>query len=97
MGMYDQSWCSSCKARMLYTEDKDVTCYRCDQEEYNKLETKYSRLLEHVKQRITDLEQAIEDANNDIPIQEDEYYESDTWYEGAISELKNLLENFGAK
>jgi hypothetical protein len=54
-------------------------------------------ILEYVKQRITDLEQAIEDANNDIPIQEDEYYESDTWYEGAISELKNLLENFGAK
>jgi hypothetical protein len=49
MGMRDQSWCASCGAGMLYTEDENVTCYRCDQEEYNKIETKSSKFLEYMK------------------------------------------------
>ena len=49
MGMYDESWCSSCGAGMHYTEDEDVTCYRCDQEEYNKLETRSSKFIEYMK------------------------------------------------
>jgi hypothetical protein len=38
------------------------------------------------------LEQDIEDANNDVPISEDEYYESDAYYEGAIATCRHLLE-----
>jgi hypothetical protein len=57
MGMRDQSWCSSCGAGMLYTEDENVTCYRCDQEEYNKLETRSSKFLEYMKIHLISLEQ----------------------------------------
>ncbi|NDB58648.1 hypothetical protein EB001_09395 [bacterium] len=57
MGMYDQSWCASCGAGMLYTEDENVTCYRCDQEEYNKLETRVSKLMEYIKVYVISLEQ----------------------------------------
>lgn len=34
----------------------------------------------------------MEDANNDIPISDDEYYESDLYYEGAIATCYHLLE-----
>lgn len=54
---YDQSWCSSCGAGMLYTEDEDVTCYRCDQEEYNKLETRSSKFIEYMKLHLINLNQ----------------------------------------
>jgi len=57
MGMRDQSWCASCGAGMLYTEDENVTCYRCDQEEYNKIETKSSKFLEYMKIHKVSLEQ----------------------------------------
>ena len=60
MGMRDQSWCSSCGAGMLYTEDEDVTCYRCDQEEYNKLETRSSKFLEYMKIHLISLNQDLE-------------------------------------
>jgi hypothetical protein len=57
MGMRDQSWCSSCGAGMLYTEDENVTCYRCDQEEYNKLETRSSKFIEYMKIHLISLNQ----------------------------------------
>lgn len=57
MGMYDESWCSSCGAGMHYTEDEDVTCYRCDQEEYNKLETRSSKFIEYMKIHLISLNQ----------------------------------------
>ena len=64
MGMRDQSWCSSCGAGMLYTEDEDVTCYRCDQEEYNKLETRSSKFIEYMKIHLISLEQDAEMLSN---------------------------------
>ena len=60
MGIRDQSWCSSCGAGMLYTEDEDVTCYRCDQEEYNKLETSSSKFMEYMKIHLISIEQDAE-------------------------------------
>ena len=57
MGMRDQSWCASCGAGMLYTEDENATCYRCDQEEYNKLETRSSKFMEYMKIHLISLEQ----------------------------------------
>ena len=38
------------------------------------------------------MEQDVEDANNDIPISDDEHYESDLYYEGAIATCNHLLE-----
>lgn len=35
---------------------------------------------------------ALDDARNDVPISEDEHYESDDWYETAISVLNDLIE-----
>jgi hypothetical protein len=60
MGMRDQSWCASCGAGMLYTEDENVTCYKCDQEEYNKIETKSSKFLEYMKIHLISLNQDLE-------------------------------------
>ena len=60
MGMRDQSWCASCGAGMLYTEDEDVTCYRCDEEEYNKLETRSSKFIEYMKLHLISLNQDFE-------------------------------------
>jgi len=52
-------------------------------------------VLEYIKHRLLELRRAVEDANNDIPIQENEYYESDVWYEGAIDALEHILTKFG--
>ena len=49
-------------------------------------------LREYIKLHKLSLEQDVEDANNDIPISEDEYYESDLYYEGAIATCQHLLE-----
>ena len=84
MGMRDQSWCSSCGAGMLYTEDEDVTCYRCDQEEYNKLETRYSRLIEYIKIHLISLEQDMDSIKGTLT--EDYNY---IW--GQIIATKHLL------
>ena len=69
MGMRDQSWCASCGAGMLYTEDENVTCYRCDQEEYNKIETKSSKFIEYMKIHLISLNQdldSLDKSNNEI-------------------------------
>ena len=60
MGMRDQSWCASCGAGMLYTEDENVTCYKCDQEDYNKLETRSSKFIEYMKIHLISLEQDLD-------------------------------------
>ena len=91
MGMYDESWCASCGAGMHYTEDEDVTCYRCDQEEYNKIETRSSKFMEYMKIHLISLNQDLEDAKNNEPLNEDEYYESDAFYMGAIEATEHLL------
>lgn len=49
-------------------------------------------LREYINIHRISLEQDIEDANNDIPISEGEYYESDLYYEGAIATCNHLLE-----
>ena len=49
-------------------------------------------LREYINIHKISLEQDVEDANNDIPISDDEYYESDLYYEGAIATCNHLLE-----
>ena len=49
-------------------------------------------LKEYINIHKISLEQDVEDANNDIPIADDEYYESDAYYEGAIDTCNHLLE-----
>jgi hypothetical protein len=83
MGMYDQSWCASCGAGMLYTEDENATCYRCDQEEYNKLETRSSKFMEYMKIHLISLKQDIETNTYD----ESEFHD----LSGQIKATEHLL------
>lgn len=50
-----------------------------------------NQLIEYIKLHKLSLIQDMEDANNDIPIPDDEYYESDAYYEGAINALEHIL------
>ena len=53
--------------------------------------TKSSAFLEYIKIHLISLEQDLEDARNNEPLNEDEYYESDAFYMGAIDATKHLL------
>jgi len=51
-------------------------------------------VLEYIKQLHFDLQVIMDEAQNDIPIEEDEYYESDEYYLGAINTLSDILTKF---
>jgi len=53
--------------------------------------TKSSHFLEYMKIHLVSLEQDWEDAKNNEPLDEDEYFESDSFYMGAIDATKHLL------
>ena len=53
--------------------------------------TKTSTFLEYLKIHKISLEQDLEDARNNIPLNEDEYFESDAFYLGAIEATDHLL------
>jgi hypothetical protein len=53
--------------------------------------TKSSAFLEYMKIHLISLEQDLEDARNNEPLNEDEYYESDAFYMGAIEATEHLL------
>lgn len=86
MGMLDESWCASCGAGMHYTADESAMCGNCTEDS----------IIKYIQEHVLELKQSVEDANNDMPIQEDEYYEADEWYEGAIDALEHILAKFGA-
>ena len=49
-------------------------------------------LREYIKIHRISLEQDLVDIENDVPIAEDEYFEADLWYQGAIDTCTHLLE-----
>lgn len=49
------------------------------------------QLIEYMKIHLISLQQDLEDAKNNVPISEDEYFESDAYYMGAIDTLEHLL------
>ena len=53
--------------------------------------TKSSAFIEYIKLHKLSLEQDLEDARNNIPLDEDEYFESDAFYMGAIDATEHLL------
>ena len=53
--------------------------------------TKSSVFLEYVKLHLISLEQDWEDAKNNVSLPDDEYFESDAFYMGAIDATKHLL------
>ena len=53
--------------------------------------TKSSHFLEYMKIHLISLNQDLEDARNNEPLNEDEHYESDAFYMGAIDATEHLL------
>ena len=53
--------------------------------------TKSSAFIEYMKLHLLSLNQDLEDAKNNEPLNEDEYYESDAFYMGAIEATEHLL------
>ena len=53
--------------------------------------TKSSVFIEYMKLHLLSLNQDLEDAKNNEPLNEDEYYESDAFYMGAIEATEHLL------
>ena len=53
--------------------------------------TKSSHFMEYLKIHKISLEQDLEDARNNVPIPEDEYFESDSYYMGAIDTMEHIL------
>jgi len=88
MGMYDESWCASCGAGMHYTADESAECGACV--------SKYTSqsnvtLIEYIKIFLVSLKQDLEDAQNNIPIPDDEHFESDDYYYGMMDATKHIL------
>ena len=53
--------------------------------------SKSSHFLEYIRIHLISLNQDLEDAKNNEPLNEDEYYESDAFYMGAIEATEHLL------
>jgi len=53
--------------------------------------TKSSHFIEYMKIHLISLNQDLEDARNNAPLNEDEYHESDAFYMGAIEATEHLL------
>jgi hypothetical protein len=49
------------------------------------------QLIEYMKLHLISLKQDLEDARDNVPISEDEYFESDSYYMGAIDTMEHLL------
>ena len=52
-------------------------------------------VLEYIKNKQLELQYIMEEAQQDLPISDDEYYESDEYYLGAINALREVLVEFG--
>ena len=50
-----------------------------------------NQFIEYMKLHKISLQQDLEDARNNIPIPEDEHFESDDYYYGAIEAIDHLL------
>ena len=50
-----------------------------------------NEFIEYIKLHIISLEQDLEDAQKDTPIPDDEYFEGDMYYDGAITACRHLL------
>ena len=55
------------------------------------MSNKSSRFLEYMNIHLISLKQDLEDARNNEPLDEDEYWESDSFYMGAIDATEHLL------
>lgn len=47
--------------------------------------------IKEVHRMRVNMERALEDARKDVPLRDDEYYESDDYYQGAIDTLYKVI------
>jgi len=52
-------------------------------------------VIKYIKEQHTKLLSIYNDARDNVEIPEDEYFESDAYYEGSINTLEDILNKFG--
>lgn len=88
MGMHDESWCDACGTSLPYSED-DVTCGSCEKEfAIDFIESFLNYLSKYVKDLIKVSKEATDD---NVSLNDDEYFESDEYYRGAIESGREIL------
>jgi hypothetical protein len=87
MGMHDESWCMSCGTSLPYV-DHDVACGSCVSDNFEKFVKSY---IQYFTNHIDRLIRTSEEAKAGIEIDEDEYFESDDYYRGAIETAQEFL------
>lgn len=68
MGMRDESWCNGCGSSQPYTEDEEVYCGNCMEEEMDERSVK---VIEYMKLHLLSLEQDSEEVNKQMDLIED--------------------------
>ena len=87
MGMHDESWCGSCGTSLPYA-DHDVFCGSCVADDFEKFVGSFIKYLgNHVERLI----RTSEEAKAGVELDEDEYFESDAYYQGAIETAREIL------
>jgi hypothetical protein len=74
-----------------FTVFAELPQYIIEKRERRIFMTKSSVFLEYMKLHLISLNQDLEDARNNVPISEDEYFESDSYYMGAIDTMEHIL------
>jgi len=74
-----------------FTVFAELPQYTIEKRERKIFMTKSTHFMEYMKIHKISLEQDLEDARNNIPIPEDEYFESDSYYMGAIDTMEHIL------
>jgi len=74
-----------------FTVFAELPQYIIEKRERRIFMTKSSHFIEYMKIHLISLNQDLEDARNNEPLDEDEYFESDSFYMGAIDATEHLL------
>jgi hypothetical protein len=79
------------KFQDTFTVLAELPQYIIEKRERRIFMTKSSHFMEYMKIHKISLEQDLEDARNNVPLTEDEYFESDAYYIGAIDTMEHIL------
>ena len=74
-----------------FTVPAELWLFIIEKQERRTFMTKSSHFLEYIKIHLISLEQDWEDAKNNVSLPDDEYFESDAFYMGAIDATRHLL------
>ena len=85
--MHDESWCGSCGTSLPYA-DHDVFCGSCVSDDFEKF---VGSLIKYLGNHVERLIRTSEEAKAGVELDEDEYFESDAYYQGAIETAREIL------